>query len=78
MTHRRLPERDQLKRGESMSDRLVRFPGTSWEEIEDLPEPPHRTIQRTIFQLLDEPVPPMAAPVPATTRCPALTNYPCR
>ena len=38
MTHGRLPERNWLKRGESMSDRLVRFPGTSWEGIEDLPE----------------------------------------
>jgi hypothetical protein len=44
-----------------MSERLVRFPRTVWEEIADLPEPPRRTIQRAIFHLLDEPIPPMAA-----------------
>lgn len=47
-----------------MSDRLVRFPGTSWDEIEGLTEPPQRTIQHAIFHLLDEPVPPMATPFP--------------
>ena len=40
-----------------MSDRLVRFPGSSWQEIEALPQPLRWTVQRTIFHLLDEPVP---------------------
>ena len=40
-----------------MSDRLVRFPGTSWQQIEALPQPLRWTVQRTIFHLLDEPVP---------------------
>jgi hypothetical protein len=48
-----------------MSDRLVRFPGTSWEEIEALPQPLRWTVQRTIFHLLDEPVPTLADPFPS-------------
>ena len=47
-----------------MSDRLVRFPGTSWQEIEALPQPLRWTVQRTIFHLLDEPVPTLADPFP--------------
>ena len=47
-----------------MSDRLVRFPGASWDEIEALPQPLRWTVQRTIFHLLDEPVPTLADPSP--------------
>jgi hypothetical protein len=47
-----------------VSDRLVRFHGTSWEEIEALPQPLRWTVQRTIFHLLDEPVPTLADPFP--------------
>ncbi len=47
-----------------MSDRLVRFPGSSWQEIEALPQPLRWTVQRTIFHLLDEPVPALADPFP--------------
>jgi hypothetical protein len=47
-----------------LSDRLVRFPGSSWSEIEALPEPLRWTVQRVIFQLLDEPVPTLADPFP--------------
>lgn len=47
-----------------MSDRLVRFPGSSWQEIEALPQPLRWTMQRTIFHLLDEPVPALADPFP--------------
>jgi hypothetical protein len=61
-----------------MSDRLVRFPGTSWDEIDALTAPPRRTIQHAIFHLLDELVPPMAAPFPLGGRCPAPTNSECR
>jgi len=47
-----------------VSDRLVRFPGSSWQEIEALPQPLRWTVQRTIFHLLDEPVPTLADPIP--------------
>ena len=47
-----------------MSDRLVRFPGSSWQEIEALPQPLRWTVQRTIFHLLDEPVPALPDPFP--------------
>ena len=43
-----------------MSDRLVRFPEPSWDEIEALPGPLRREVQRVIFHLLDEPVPTLA------------------
>ena len=48
-----------------MSDRLVRFPGSSWQEIEALPQPLRRTVQGAIFHLLEEPVPSLADPFPA-------------
>jgi len=48
-----------------VSDRLVRFPGTSWDEVEALPQPLRWTVQRTIFHLLDEPVPTLADPFPS-------------
>lgn len=48
-----------------MSDRLIRFPGRSWEEIEALPQPLRYTVQRAIFHLLDEPVPTLADPFPS-------------
>ena len=47
-----------------MSDRLVRFPGSSWPEIEALPQPLRWTVQGTIFHLLDGPVPALAGPFP--------------
>ena len=47
-----------------MSDRLIRFPGASWQEIEALPQALRWTVQRVIFHLLDEPVPTLADPFP--------------
>jgi hypothetical protein len=47
-----------------VTDRLVRFPGTSWQQIEALPQPLRWTVQRTIFHLVDEPVPALADPFP--------------
>ena len=47
-----------------MSDRLVRFPGSSWQEIEALPQPLRGTVQRAIFHLRDAPVPTLAEPFP--------------
>jgi hypothetical protein len=54
-----------LTHGEFVSDRLVRFPGASWQEIEALPQPLRWTVQRVIFHLLDEPVPTLADPFPS-------------
>ncbi|MCR1786241.1 hypothetical protein KVF89_27160 [Nocardioides carbamazepini] len=48
-----------------MADRLVRFPGSAWAEIEALPHPLRWAVQRAIFSLLDEPVPLLAEPFPA-------------
>jgi hypothetical protein len=45
-----------------VSDRLIRFPGMSGREIEALPDPLRWTVERTIFHLLDEPVPSLADP----------------
>ncbi len=47
-----------------MTERLVRFPGSSWQEIEALPQPLRWTVQRTIFHLLDEPIPTLAERFP--------------
>ena len=47
-----------------LSDRLVRFAGDSWQEIEALPQPVRWTVQRAIFHLLDDPVPALADPFP--------------
>jgi hypothetical protein len=60
MTRPRLAATNSLQPGESVSDRLVRFPGTAWDEIEALPQPLRWTVQRTIFHLLSEPVPTLA------------------
>ncbi|MBO0819810.1 MAG: hypothetical protein J2P26_03050 [Nocardiopsaceae bacterium] len=47
-----------------MTDRLVRFGENTWEEIEALPGPLRRAVQRMVFRLLDEPVPGLADPFP--------------
>jgi hypothetical protein len=64
MTHPSSCARTWLRHGELVSDRLVRFPGLSWDEIEALPQPLRWTVQRVIFHLLDEPVPVLADPFP--------------
>lgn len=48
-----------------MGDRLVRFPGQSWQQIEALPESLRWAVQRVIFHLIVEPVPTLADPFPA-------------
>ena len=63
---------------EYVRDRLVRFPGSSPQEIEALPQPLRWTVQGTIFQLLDEPVPTSRTLSPATPPCPAPTSCTCR
>jgi hypothetical protein len=60
MARRPSPARNLPRRGELVSDRLIRFPGTSWHEIEALPQPLRWQVQRTIFHLLEEPVPTIA------------------
>jgi hypothetical protein len=65
MTRRSLPVGNSLRHGELASDRLVRFPGHSWQEIEALPQPLRWSVQRTIFHLLSEPVPSLADPFPS-------------
>ena len=57
-----------------MSDRLVRFSGDSWQEIEALPESVRWTVQRVIFHLLEEPVPTLATRSLNKTRCPGPTS----
>jgi hypothetical protein len=47
-----------------VAERLVRFPGQSWHQIEALPEPQRLAVQRVIFHLLTEPVPTLADPFP--------------
>src|SRR5882724_5013360 len=58
------PARNSPRRGESVSDRIIRFPGTAWQEIEALPQPLRWAVQRVIFHRLDEPVPALADPFP--------------
>ncbi|MGQ0624615.1 MAG: hypothetical protein ACT4PP_08225 [Sporichthyaceae bacterium] len=43
---------------------MIRFPGTSWDEIEALPQSVRWGVQRAIFSLLDDPVPVLAEPFP--------------
>ena len=47
-----------------MSDRLVRFPGTSWEEIEAYRSRCGGRFSARSSHLLDEPVPTLAEPFP--------------
>jgi hypothetical protein len=70
MTRHSSRARNSLKHGDLVSDRLVRFPGQSWQEIEALPQPLRWTVERTIFHLLDEPVPTLADPFPPGDRLP--------
>jgi len=43
-----------------VSDRLIRFPCDTWQQIEALPQPVRWAVQRAIFHLLDDPVPTLA------------------
>ncbi len=47
-----------------MSDRILRFPDRTWEELEGLPQPLRNTAHTVIFHLLEEPVPMLAEPFP--------------
>ena len=56
-----------------MSDRVLRFPDRTWDELEGLPQPLRNAAHRAIFHLLEEPVPALAEPFPKMTRYPAPT-----
>lgn len=71
------PARISLRHGEYMSDRLVRFPGSSWQQIEALPQPLRWTVHGAIFHLLDEPVPSLADLSPRMPSCAAPTSCTC-
>lgn len=47
-----------------MGERRIRFPGRSWNDIEALPEALRWAVCRTIFSLVNEPVPALADPFP--------------
>lgn len=47
-----------------MSDRLLRFPDGTWDELEGLPQKLRNAAHKAIFHLLEEPVPALADPFP--------------
>ncbi len=47
-----------------MSDRILRFPDRTWDELDGLPQPLRNAAHTAIFHLLDEPVPVLADPFP--------------
>jgi hypothetical protein len=53
-----------------VSDRVLRFPDRTWDELEGLPQPLRNAAHTAIFHLLDEPVPVLAEPFPATDPLP--------
>jgi hypothetical protein len=44
--------------------RVVRFPGSTWSVIEDLPEPARQAVLRAVAYLVEDPVPSLAEPFP--------------
>src|ERR1700722_442851 len=61
-----VPSRARIspRRGELVSDRLLRFPDRTWDDLEGLPQPLRNAAHRAIFHLLEEPVPTLADPFP--------------
>jgi hypothetical protein len=47
-----------------VSDRVLRFPDRTWDELEGLPQPLRNAAHSAIFHLLEEPVPALADPFP--------------
>lgn len=47
-----------------MSERVLRFPDRTWDELEALPQPLRNAAHRAIFHLLQEPDPTLADPFP--------------
>jgi hypothetical protein len=56
--------RNCQRRGELVSDRVLRFPDRTWDELEGLPQPLRNAAHKAIFHLLEEPVPALADPFP--------------
>jgi hypothetical protein len=61
-----------------VSDRVLRFPDRTWDELEGLPQPLRNTAHQAIFHLLEEPVPVLAEPFPRRTRylAPTVSIFP--
>jgi len=47
-----------------VSDRVLRFPDRTWDELEGSPQPLRNAAHQAIFHLLEEPVPTLADPFP--------------
>lgn len=47
-----------------MNERRVRFPGRAWSDVDALPEALRWAVYRTIFSLLNDPIPIFADPFP--------------
>jgi hypothetical protein len=47
-----------------VSDRALRFPDRTWDELEALPQPLRNAAHRAIFHLLEERAPELAEPFP--------------
>jgi len=47
-----------------VSDRVLRFPDRTWDELEGLPQPLRNAAHQAIFHHLQEPVPTLADPFP--------------
>jgi len=56
-----------------VSDRVLRFPDRTWDELEALPQPLRSAAHHAIFHLLQEPVPTPADPFPEDDPLPAPT-----
>src|ERR1700728_4278904 len=65
--------RDWRRRGELVSDRVIRFPDRTWDELEGLPQPLRNAAHRAIFHLLEDPVPTLADPFPEVDPLPVPT-----
>lgn len=46
-----------------MSDRVLRFPDRTWDQLEAPPQPLRNAAHQAIFHLLQEPVPTLRRPV---------------
>ena len=56
--------RNWRRRGDLASDRALRFPDRTWDELEALPQPLRNAAHRAIFHLLEEQAPQLAGPFP--------------
>ena len=59
-----------------MSDRVLRFPDRTWDELEGLPQPLRNAAHKVIFHLLEEPIPALADPFPEADPLPGAYRSP--